>query len=72
MQIKFTRNTVADGRAVEVGEVADVSDREARLLVALRKAVPVEDIPDRSGPLTTDAAEGLVPEGKKFARKSKA
>lgn len=39
---RITRDTVAAGRVVVVGEVVDLSDDEARVLVALGKAVPAD------------------------------
>jgi hypothetical protein len=40
MRIKITRNTVADGHPVFVGDVVDAEDRTARYLIALGKATP--------------------------------
>jgi hypothetical protein len=44
-RVRITRNTVADHRAVMVGEVLDLDDREARLLVGLRKAEVIPPVP---------------------------
>lgn len=41
-RIKLTRNTVLDDGPHEVGYEADVSDRDANLLVAIGKAVRVK------------------------------
>lgn len=45
-RIRITRATVADRRAVGVGEVLDLHDAEAALLVAMRKAeeIPVAEV----------------------------
>lgn len=43
MKVKFQRNTVAAGQPVGVGEVRDLSDAEARMLINLGKAVPAGD-----------------------------
>lgn len=42
MQIKILRSTVADGRHVEAGTTEDVSDRDARLLIRMGKAEPLD------------------------------
>lgn len=38
MWIKFTRATVADKKAVKKGDIADISERNARMLVGIGKA----------------------------------
>lgn len=71
MQVKFLRDTGVNGQHYAAGAVADLDAREARIVCAIGKAQPFEAPIDTTGPLTTDAAEGLVPEGRKFSRKSK-
>lgn len=45
MRIEIIRNTIAGGVPVEVGQVIDASDADARTLLALRKAIIAEDVP---------------------------
>lgn len=45
MKILVIKNTVAGGRPVEVGDVIDVSDHDARFLIAIGKAVKAIDQP---------------------------
>lgn len=45
MKLKIIRATVCGGKPVEVGEVVDASERDARTLIALGKARPVKDEP---------------------------
>lgn len=42
MKIKILRTTVADARFVRAGNVEDVSDKDAQILILLGKAVAVE------------------------------
>ena len=42
MQVKITRTTVAADGFVKVGQVIDLPEAEARMLIAIHKAVPVE------------------------------
>jgi hypothetical protein len=53
MLVRILRDTVAGGRPVTVGEVVDVSDGDARTLLALRKAERADQPPV----MTTDAPE---------------
>ena len=39
MQITCTRNVMASGKALEAGQVYDVSDKDGALLIAMGKAV---------------------------------
>ncbi|GIV86625.1 MAG: hypothetical protein KatS3mg054_0654 [Chloroflexus sp.] len=39
MRIRIIRTTVCGGRVVEAGEVIEASERDANLLIALKKAV---------------------------------
>jgi hypothetical protein len=45
MRVKFIRNTVANGQAVNEGETHDVPEREAQMLIAMKRAVAVEAAP---------------------------
>lgn len=42
MKVKILRNTVANKRPVEVGEIIDLPDAEARFLIAIGKAEAVK------------------------------
>lgn len=57
MQIKITRNTIADGKVVKAGEVYDLPDADARTLLQLGKAelVTVEAAPVEQVLDTTEA-----------------
>lgn len=58
MRVRITRNTIAGGVAVEVGQIIDIADTEARTLLSLRKAIPAEPAEsDRPPVMTTDAPE---------------
>lgn len=41
-KIKITRATIIDGVPAAVGETVEVSDKDARYVCAIGKAVPVE------------------------------
>lgn len=41
MQVKILRSTIADGVHVEAGDTVDISDKDARLLLRMGKAEPV-------------------------------
>lgn len=43
--VEITRATVAGGRRVTAGEVVQLTEADARSLVAMGKAVPVVDAP---------------------------
>lgn len=43
MRVKILRSTVAGGQRVEKGQVADLSKRDAELLIGLKKARLVAD-----------------------------
>lgn len=42
MKVRILRDTIADGRQVLAGEVLDLPGEDARTLMAMRKATPVE------------------------------
>jgi hypothetical protein len=43
--VEITRATVAAGRRVNVGEVVELPESQARTLLAMGKAVPIVDAP---------------------------
>lgn len=42
MQVKILRNTVGGGERLKVGDTPELPDRDARFLIALGKAEPLE------------------------------
>lgn len=75
MKIRIIDGIAIDGEHVEPGSELDVDAAFARRLISTNKAeiVDADELhAEVQGPLTTSAAEGLVPEGKRFARKGKA
>lgn len=57
MKIKITRNTVAGGQPVNEGQVVDVSEADARTLIAMGKAIRYAESPAIE---TADAAPVAV------------
>lgn len=55
MQVKITRTTVAADGFVKVGQVIDLPESEARMLIAIHKAVAVEAA--EPAPTVLDTAE---------------
>ena len=64
MHINVVRAFLAGGVVQEVGKQLDLPDRQARELIAIGKCEAAQPLPAQAGPMTTDAAPGLVP-GKK-------
>lgn len=60
MLVKITRTTVAADGFVKVGQVIDLPDSEARMLIAIHKAVPVEAAEPAPEVLDTEQAEDLI------------
>lgn len=60
MQVKITRTTVAAAAFVKVGQVIDLPDAEARMLIAIHKAVPVEAAEPAPEVLDTVEAEAVI------------
>jgi len=60
MRIQITRTTVAANGFVRVGQVIDLPDAEARMLIAIHKAVLVEDVEPTPDVLDTEQAEELI------------
>ena len=54
MKVLILRDTVADGAAVLAGQVVDLPDADAAMLLRLRKAEPA---PDVSEPVPTVAGK---------------
>jgi hypothetical protein len=61
-RVRIIRATVAARRPVMAGEVLDLPDQEAALLLRLRKAEALGGTvaPGADGPLTTESAGALV------------
>jgi hypothetical protein len=55
MKIQLTRNTVVAGVAYEAGAKVEASDRDARYLVVIGKAVPYEGKAPRTAPAEAPA-----------------
>ena len=60
MQVKITRTTVAAAAFVKVGQVIDLPDAEARMLIAIHKAVPVEAAEPAPVVLDTVEADAVI------------
>lgn len=60
MQVKILRTTIADGQVVRAGQVYDLSDADARLLVQLGKAQPADAQEQPAGPLDTEKASPVI------------
>lgn len=60
MQVKITRTTVAADGFVKVGQVIDLPEAEAKMLIAIHKAVPVEDVEPAPEVLDTTEAAPLI------------
>lgn len=60
MQVKITRTTVAAKQFVMAGEVYDLPDADARLLIQLGKAVAVTAAEPQTEVLETKDAESVV------------
>lgn len=80
MQVLITRTTVANKQFVREGSTVDLDDNEAKLLIALGKAVAVgsdepasETAVEAEDELTTENAEAVVataaPKGKRRGAK---
>jgi ubiquinone/menaquinone biosynthesis C-methylase UbiE len=59
MKIKITRTTVAADGFVKPGQVLDLPEGEARLLIGINKAVPWDSNPEAEI-MTTDIATAMV------------
>ncbi|MEM4234907.1 MAG: hypothetical protein QXU75_07145 [Candidatus Methanomethylicaceae archaeon] len=59
MKIKILRNTVCKGQAVEAGDVIEVDERDALILIALGKAERAIEAEEKA----------VLPRGEKRSRK---
>lgn len=67
MKVKITRNTVAQGKAVFIGDEVELQKDEARLLIALGKAEGVAGeppVPETAVLPTAEKAVAITPAGK--------
>lgn len=75
MKIKILRTTVADKRIVRFGSIEDVSEKDAKALILLGKAVAVDEseaIEPPSAQISTESAEAVISEDRpKRIRKTK-
>jgi len=62
MKIRILRNTVCDGRVVEAGEVVEAKEENARILIALKKAMP-------ESRNIEPAEKAILPRGEKRSKK---
>lgn len=65
MKIKILRTTVADKRVVRLGCIEDVSEKDAKALILLGKAVAADEseaIEPPSAPINTESAEAVISE----------
>lgn len=53
MKVRFLRNTVAAGSIHTEGQIADLSDAEARFLISIKKA---EAVKESVGPVVVEPA----------------
>lgn len=60
MQVKITRTTVAAAGFVRVGQIIDLPDAEARMLIAIHKAVRVEAAEPAPEVLDTENAQDVI------------
>ncbi len=61
MRVKIIRTTVASDSFVRVGQVVDLPEAEARMLIAIHKAELVaEEAPAEPEPLSTEAAQAVI------------
>lgn len=60
MQVKILRTTIADGQVVRAGQVYDLSDADARLLLQIGKAQAVEAQEAPAAPLDTEQASPVI------------
>ena len=68
MWVLITKNTVCNGVVAAIGEIVEVSDRDARLLLALRKAV---EAPESKPAPVVETAVAKAPIKKAVSRKLK-
>jgi len=73
MRVRITRTTVASDGFVRIGQVVDLPEADAKMLIAIHKAVPVDDEPEAPTVIDTEVAEPLIDTEapKKRARRAK-
>ena len=73
MKVKILKTTVADSAFVRAGSVVDLSEKDAKGLILLGKAVAVEaeeaPAPVPTEEMTTEAAEAIIETKLKRGRK---
>ena len=60
MKIRILKSTVADTRFVKAGNVEDITERDAMLLIRLGKAEAVDELPPAPTIMTTENFTGVV------------
>ena len=60
MKIRILKSTVADDRFVKAGNVEDIAERDAMLLIRLGKAESVDELPPAPMVMTTENFSGVV------------
>lgn len=68
MKILILKSTVADGQPAQVGQVLDVSDADARILLRMGKASLAVDAEPVPAVLDTEAAAPVIAEDKRKGR----
>jgi hypothetical protein len=58
MKVKIIRNTVADGKAVNVGDVVELPEREAKELIVMKRAVEFKE--EAKAPKPEPAPEPMI------------
>ena len=77
MKVQILKTTVADSRFVKAGDILDLQEAEARMLVGIGKAKyvsdseQVEEPVQIEKPLDTDSAKAVVETKLKRSRKAK-
>lgn len=60
MRVRITRTTVATDGFVRVGQVVDLPEADAKMLIAIHKAELVVDEPPAPAPLDTEQASPVI------------
>lgn len=73
MQVKITRTTVAAASFVRVGDVIDLPEAEARMLISIHKAVAVDEVEPEAEPaeLDTEEAAAVIDTGAPKAKRGR-
>ena len=59
MKVKIIKTTIASGELVYAGKIYDLSDKDAKILLAMGKAVPVANKAKKAQERDSELAEGL-------------